>query len=290
MIRKLEIMGVLLALHAGCSNQNKKPDPPVENKDAPQVVSNDGPSAGALTDAQLRELFDDAVYCTGACPEREQLRGYKLANPAQVAFVALAIMAEPSSRTDHGIGLEAMYIVDEWLRSGPDEEARKRAAQALVKVLREGQEFMRYQALGKLAEFRLPGAREILIAEVENPALDFSDRAAAAGRLGTLIGDDFTLIRTWLRDDQPHHWHAALAMMRNFETLTMDNAALWKEARDLLVALGKRPQLPAEVVGELAWFYKFYIEDGDAEVLALAKRLAKHPDEAAAESMTTILP
>jgi len=290
-IRKLEIMGVLVALHAGCSNQNKKTDPPVDNKDAPQVVvTQDAPSAAPLTDEQLHKLFVDAVYCRGACPERDQFRELKRASPDRVAAVALAIMAEPDSRTDSGIGLEAMYIVDEWLRAGLDEAARKRAAQALVKVAAEGSEFMRYQAHANLAEYRLPGARQILLAEVENPKREGADRASAAGALGIVIGEDFTLIRTWLRDDQPHHWEAALAMMRTFETLNADHRGLWKEGRDLLIALGKRPQLPAGVVYDLAWFYDFYIQDGDAEALALAKRWSKHPDDAAAGQMIKILP
>lgn len=291
MIRKLDVIGVLLALHAGCSNPNKKTDPPVDNKDAtPAVATPDGPTAAALTDAQLRQLFVDAVYCTGACPERDQLRELKRTSPDRVAAAALAIMADPSSRTDQGVGLDAMYIVDEWLRAGPDEAARQRASQALVKVAAEGSEFMRYRAHVLLAEFRLPGAQQILLGIVEDPARGAADRDSAAGALGVVIGDDFTLIRTWLRDDEPRHWVAALSMMRTFGTLNTDHPALWKEARDLLVALGKRPQLPPEAFAELAWFYALYLEDGDAEVLAVAKRLANHPDEEAAQAMKKILP
>lgn len=292
MIRKLEIMGVLLALHAGCSNQNKKTDPPVDNKDATPIVSTDGPSMAALTDDQLRKLFVDAYYCRGACPERDQFRGYKLANPAQVAGVMLTVMADPASRTDQGPGQEAIFIINEWLTAGPDEAARKRASQALVKVAAEGQELMRYQAYGLLAQYKLPDARQILIAEIENPARDEAARAAAAVALGSVI-DDFEFIRGWLRDDKPHHWHAALEMMTTFQAFDADaQERRWDERRLLLIELGKRPDLPAIVVSNLAYWFKIYLEDkpADAEILALVKRWAKHPDDVAAEEMKKLLP
>lgn len=293
-MRKVSVVGLVLALQASCSNQNKKTDPPVEQKDASKVESADGAPAVApapVTDEQLHKLFSDAVYCPGPCPERDQLRELKRAYPAQVAAVALAIMADPASRTDQGVGLEATFTVEEWLKAGPDEAARKRTSQALARVAAEGSSFMRFKAYELLGHFLLPDAQQILIAEVENPARETTDRYYAARALGGVIGDDFDLIRRWLRDDQPLHWYAALAMMKSFDAFNDGNQPLWDEGRALLVALARRRELPPGVVYELAFFFGIYLDADpkDAEIRALAERWTKHPDDMAAGQMEKIL-
>lgn len=290
-MRMFSVMGVLLALHAGCSNPNKKKEPHVEDRDAAHMEKTDGPGAPSATDEQIHKLFVDAVYCTGACPERDQLRELKRTSPAQVAAVALEIMADPASRTDQGVGLEAMFIVDDWLKTDPDEAARKRTSQALARVAATGSPFMRFKAYELLAHYLLPDAQQILIAEVENPDRNAADRDQAGGALGIVVGDDFTLIRNWLRDDQPLHWEAALAMMKTFEAFNDGNKPRWVEGRALLVALAKRRELPAPVVYDLAFFFGIYLDadPDDAEIRALAERWAKHPDDQAAGQMKKIL-
>lgn len=260
---KAPALGVLLALHAGCSTQQRKAEPRVETKDATDVQQ-PGPSdaragAPAIDDAQVWRAFE--------------------------------IMADPASRTDQGAGLEAMFLVEDWLKRGPDQAARERGAQALERVAARGSTFMRTKAYDLLAQFALPGAQRILTAEIENTARDARERDAAGRTLGLVI-DDFGLIRAWLRDEQPLHWEAALAMLWTFEAYdAAANERRWAERRGLLVEVGKRPDLPAAVAYGLAQWFDVYLEDdpADAEILALAERWSTHPDDMAAGQMKKAL-
>lgn len=289
-MRKVSVIAALLALLVSCSNQNKKADPPVEHKDASKVESTDGPVAAPLTDEQLTSLFHTVAGCGRPCPEEAELRAVARSAPAQVATVALAIMADPQSKTDQGVGQMAVIFVEDWLKTGLDEAARQRTSKALARVAAEGSSFMRTKAYELLAQFVLPDARRILTAEVENPARDVRERDLAARSLGLVI-EDFELIRSWLRDDQPLHWEAALAMAKSFEDFNDSNQALWDEGRALIVALAKRRDLPAPVVYDLAFYFEIYLDADprDPEIRALAERWAKHPDDMAAGQMKKIL-
>ena len=259
-MRMASVVGVLLALHAGCSSQNKKADPRLDTKDASKVETTDGrPAVPPITDEQVQR--------------------------------ALEIMADPESKTDQGAGLEAMFLVEDWLKRGPDEAALQRTSKALERVAAEGSTFMRRKAHDLLAEYELPDAQRILITVVENPALDVSERDSAGRALGLVI-DDFALIRNWLRDDQPLHWEAALAMMWTFQAFDAEaQERRWAERRTLLIELGKRPDLPGPVVYDLARWFDVYLEDdpADAEIIKLAERWSKHPDDMAAYQMEKIL-
>jgi hypothetical protein len=290
-MRVLKQMLVALALCSGCSNQAKKEGPRVETKDASSAVTLDGPRVGPLTDEQLRKLFQDAASCAPPCQALDELRELAKAYPAQVAAVALEAMADPSSKTDQGIGQMSMIFVEDWLKSGPDEAPRVRTAQALERVSATGSTYMRTKAYELLGQFRLPEAQRILVAEVENPARDARERDHAGSALGFVI-DDFTLIRSWLGDDQPFHWQAALEMLSTFERSDPDaRERRWDEQRALIVKLAKRPELPAAVVYDLAHWFDIYLKDkrDDAEVLALAKRWASHSDDMAAGQMRKVL-
>jgi hypothetical protein len=289
-MRMVSVMSVLLALLASCSNQNKKTDPTVEHKDASKVESTDGPLAAPVTDEQLTKLFHTVAGCGRPCPEEAELGALARSSPAQVAAVALQIMADPKSKTDQGVGQMSMIFVEDWLKTGPDEAARHRTSKALERVAAEGSTFMRTKAYELLGHFLLPDARQILIAEVENPARDASERDYAGGSLGLLL-EDFELIRSWLRDDQPYHWQAALEMMKTFEDFNDANQPLWTEGRALLVALAKRRELPAPVVYDLAFYFEIYLDadPSDAEIRKLSERWAKHPDDMAAGQMKKIL-
>jgi hypothetical protein len=86
--------------------------------------------------------------------------------------------------------------------------------------------------------------RSVLIAGWRTPrAIRERDLAAALG----LVTEDFEPIRRWLRDDQPLHWEAALAMLKSFDAFNDGNKPLWKKAGDSGRAR-KRPDLPAPVV------------------------------------------
>jgi len=258
--RLAPVMSVLLALHAGCSNQNKKADPPVENKDAPRVEAADAPPAGPpITDEQVER--------------------------------ALEVMADPESKTDQGEGQAAMLLVEDWLKRGPDDAAKQRTSKALELVAAQGSTFMRTRAYELLAQFVLPDARRILIAEIENPARDVRERDLASRSLGLVI-DDFELLRSWMKDDQPLHWEGALAAMKSFQAF--DAAAQeqrWDERRLLLIGLAKRPDLPAPVVYDLAFWFEVYLDEkpDDAELRALVVRWSKHPDDMAAGQMKKLM-
>ena len=260
MKRLAPIMSVVLALHAGCSNQNKKADPPVDHKDAPRVEPADAPPARPpITDEQVER--------------------------------ALAVMADPASKTDQGEGQAAMLLVEAWLKRGPDGAARQRASNGLEKVVAEGSTFMRTRAYELLAEFSLPGASRILIAEIENPARDVRERDLAARSLG-LVLEDFELLRGWMKDDQPLHWEAALAAMKTFQAFDADaQAARWDERRLLLIGLARRPTLPAQVVYDLAFWFEIYLDEkpDDAELRALVTHWSNHPDDMAAGQMKKLM-
>ena len=290
-MRTVSVMSVLLVLVASCSNQNNRTDPPVEHKDASKVEGTHGPLAAPVTDEQLTKLFHTVAGCGRPCPEEAQLGALARSSPAQVAAVALQLMADPKSKTDQGVGQMSMIFVEDWLKTGPDEAARQRTSKALERVAAEGSTFMRTKAYEFLAQFVLPDARRILIAEVENPARDARERDYAGGSLGLLL-EDFELIRSWLGDDQPYHWHAALEMMKTFQAFDADaQERRWDERRLLLIALGKRRDLPAPVVYDLGFWFGLYLDEkpDDAEIRALVERWAKHPDDMAAGQMKKIL-
>jgi hypothetical protein len=271
----MRVGATLLALAASCNQANT-----VEARVNP-------------ADEDVRTKFRDAALCVdrGACPPLEELRHRVVGKDGTaVAAVALEIMADPTSRTDQGAGKVTKYVVEDWLEHGLDEPSRKRAGQALEKVAAHGSTFMRTQAYDLLAGWNLPDAARILTAEIENPARDGRERIVAGRALG-LLQTDLSLVHRWFDDDQPGLWLAGLSLMK---TLDPDgNERRWDERRALVIALGNRPNLPADVVGELAFFYEVYLDDNpkDAQIRALAERWAKHSDpEAAAQMRKALLP
>lgn len=291
-MRGVAVLIAVLVLCGGCSRSNKNKESRVETKDDAGVEVEHGAIVGPFTDKEVLELFHTAAACALPCKALEDLRALAKTSPSQVAAVALEIMADPLSRTDQRAGAMSMVFISDWLKSGPDEEQRRHASKALQRVTAEGSSHMRTAAYVYLGEHRLPGAREFLLAEIENPARDESARGAAAAALGYVLDGDFSLVRRWLADDHPHHWEAALEMLDSFDDFNAGNEALWSEVRGLLIALGKRPDLPGIVVYELARWYGYYLEEdpGNAEILDLVKRWSKHPDEAPAEKMLDLLP
>lgn len=180
-----------------------------------------------------------------------------------------------------------MLLVDVWLSQGPDEAALQRTSKALERVIAQGSTFMRTKAYDLLVKFVLPDAKRILTAEAENAARDVRERDAAGRTLG-LILEDFAQIRTWIRDDQPLHWDAALSMMWTFKRSDVaEKEQRWPEYRTLLIELGKRPTLPASVVYGLAEWFEIYLDKdpADAQILQLAEHWSKHPDDMAAQQM-----
>lgn len=287
MRRAIATTVLLLALLAGCSNLNKKERKRVESNDAAPM--SDG-GAATVAPATVEEIVTLFHHATGGTPHPaiDRLRQVIRTQPADVAAAALAVMAEPRSMTDAGPGQEAMFYLDRWLDTKPDEEARKRMSVALERVIAEGSSNMRRSAYTFLAERRLPDAERILIAEVENPARGVGERGAAGSALGAVI-DDFSLIKRWLSDDQPLHWAAALNAMDSFDPEGREQREA--EERALVIALGKRPDLPGDAVYDLASYYETYLgnDPNDAEIRALAERWSKHPDGMAASQMRKIL-
>ncbi|HTJ46724.1 MAG TPA: hypothetical protein VL463_31675 [Kofleriaceae bacterium] len=241
----------------------------------------------------VRTKFRDAALCVDRrdCPPLDELRRQVVGvDGAAVAAVALEIMADPASRTDEGAGKVTKYVVEDWFEHGLDEASRARAGKALEQVVAHGSTFMRTQAYDFLAGWDLPGAEKILIAEVENPARDGRERIYAGRAIG-LLEKDLSLVHRWFDDDQPNLWLAGLALMKTIDP--EGNELRWDERRALVVQLGNRPSLPADVVNELAFFYEVYLDDNpkDGEIRALAERWAKHPDpEAAAQMKKAMLP
>lgn len=271
----MRVATTLLALAASCSNPKN-----MEARVDP-------------TDEQVRAMFRDAALCVdrSQCPQLDELRRRIAgADGTRVAAVALEIMADPASRTDQGAGKVTKYVIDDWLARPLDEAARKRAAEGLQKVVARGSTFMRTQAYDFLAGWNLPDAQRILIAEIENPARDGRERIHAGRALGLLMSD-LSLVHRWFDGDQPRLWLAALAMLKTIDPA--GNERRWDERRALVIQLGKRPSLPADVVYDLAFFYEVYLDDNaaDAEIRALAERWAKHSDpEAAAQMRKALLP
>jgi hypothetical protein len=269
----MRVGAAVLALAASCSNAKN-----MEARVEP-------------TDEQVRAMFRNAARCVNRnrCPELDELRRRVAgADGPRVAAVALEIMADPASRTDQGAGKMTKYVVEDWLARPLDEAARQRAAQELQKVVARGSTYMRTQAYDFLAGWNLPDAQRILIAEIENPARDGRERIDAGRALGLLMSD-LSLVHRWFDGDEPRLWLAALSMLK---TLDPDgNERRWDERRALVIGLGKRPSLPADVVSELAFFYEVYLDDNpaDAEIRALVERWAKHADPDAAAQMRKVL-
>jgi len=286
-MRTIATSVVLLALQAGCSKPNKKEHTRVETKDAMHTSAGSAAAAPA-TVAQIVTLFQRAAGCAKSCPAIEELRGAMHAQPDDAAAAALEIMADPDSRTDSGAGQQALFYLDRWLDTAVDPDTLRRTSKALERVIAEGQTYMRRSAYSFLSERHLPNAQRILIVEAENPTRSLGERAAAGTALGGVI-DDFAFIKAWLTDDQPLHWHAGLQAMKVFAPEQYEGRAA--EERALVVALGNRPELPSEVVYDLAFYYEMYLHDdpNDAEIRALAERWANHPDDMAAGQMRKIL-
>lgn len=77
-------------------------------------------------------------------------------------------------------------------------------------------------------------------------------------------------------------------MMSTFKTFDKtEQEQRWSERRTLLIELGKRPDLPASVVYGLAEWFELYLDEdpSDAQILQLAERWSKHPDDMAAQQM-----
>lgn len=283
----------LAAVLAGC-----KPSSEAETAADPSrtKVSTEARVDSRLPDDEVKKLFRDAALCGDRrqCPELDELRRRVIAaGGEQVAMIALDLMADPESRTDQGPGKVSTSIVEEWLDArasagGLDPALQRQVVDKLRGVVLHGSSFMRSSAYDFLGGYAMPGADRILMAEAENPERDGRERYECGRSLGIML-TDFAPIRQWLRDDNPRHWYAALAMLRTFDP--DGNERRWDERRKLLVDLGRRPELPTEVVYDLAFFYDVYLDDNprDAEILALTERWAKHPDPAAAGQMQKAL-
>jgi len=278
----------LLALLAGCS----KPSPTEQKRVAKNdvILGDAGPAAApaTVTVAEIVTMFRAAIGCAPRCREADQLRAVMRAQPDDAAAAALEIMADPASKTDAGVGQEALFFLDDWLDTAVDPDTLRRTSKALERVIAEGQTYMRRSAYSFLAQRRLPDAKRIFIAEAENPARDNGERAGAGSGLGVVI-DDFSFIKRWLSDDQPLHWYAGLHAMDSFDQDGREQREA--EERALVVALGNRPELPWEVVYDLASYYEAYLHNdpNDAEIRALAERWAKDPNDMAAGQMRKIL-
>ena len=287
-MRTIATSVVLLALQAGCSKPNKKEHTRVETKDAMHTSDGGAPTVATVTVAEIVTMFHAAIGCAPRCREADQLRAVMRAQPDDVAAAALEIMADPASKTDAGVGQEALFFLDDWLDTAVDPDTLRRTSKALERVIAEGQTYMRRSAYSFLAQRRLPDAKRIFIAEAENPARDNGERAGAGSGLGVVI-DDFSFIKRWLSDDQPLHWYAGLHAMDSFDQDGREQREA--EERALVVALGNRPELPWEVVYDLASYYEAYLHNdpNDAEIRALAERWAKDPNDMAAGQMRKIL-
>ena len=267
----------------------------VSKRDAGRSVAADGgggdaapPAAPSLSDAELLRVFRKAADCRPSCAERDTMRAQLRSHPDQVALVAIEVMADPTSKTDQGVGLEAIAIVNDWLVSRPSAPALQKASVAMERVIAIGQTYMRLTAYNLLGNFKMPEAERILSAEARNLARDIHDRGTAAGALGRVL-KSFEPIEQWLLSDDVTNWRIGLAAMRNYDITGYQER--WRRERELTIAVGKRPDLPGDVVNDLAFFYAIYLEEDpkDPEVRPIAERLASHPDDDAAYQMRMIL-
>jgi hypothetical protein len=281
----------LSALSVGCHKLNKNKEAPVESKQ-PITAKAEAKPIPTHTDAEWLKMFHTSAYCgTNPCPELDAINALAKSAPDHLGMIALEVMADPEARTDQGAGQQAMLYVDDWMRKGPPEALKPDISKALEKIAANGSELMQSGAYAMLAEYRLPDAKRIVMEAIENPSTSESDRGGLGNPLGVLL-DDFDLIRQWLKEEKPFHWHAALNMMKNFKRDDAEaRVQRWEEQRALLIGLAQRPVLPAGVVEELAFWFDIYLDDNrnDTEILKLTERWTKHPDDMAAGQMRKIL-
>lgn len=288
---KRTLVAILLAacVAGGCTKLSKKEPARESSADAGANTLDGGVAAvPILTDAELLEMFEKAVYCRPSCPERDAFRAQLRAHPEQVALVALRVMAEPGKQTGHGSGLEAVAIVSDWLDSKPDEAARQRASKAFEQVLATGSTNMRWAAFSMLGQYEFPDAERILLAEAAKSTVTVEDLTSIGSVLGGLY-DDLEPIRRWLHGDQPTYWTLGLSALRSFDAGDAD--AIWPEIRKLAIAAGRHEGLSRLNVEQLAFFYRICLVDNpnDPEVRAIAERLANHADVRMASQMRMIL-
>ena len=288
---KRTLVAILLAacVAGGCTKLSKKEPARGASADAGTNTLDGGAAAvPTLTDAELLKIFEMAVYCRPACPERDAFGAQRRAHPEQVAMVALQIMAQPGSQTGHGAGLVAVEIVSNWLGGKPDEAARQRASKALEQVLATGSENMRWAAFSMLGQYELPNAENIVLAEAEKPTISVDDLTSIGAVLGGLY-DTLDPIQKWIDGDQPKHVTIGLSALRSFDAIDADT--IWPEKRELAIAAGRSKYLTDVNGVQLAFFYGICLEENpsDPEVRAVVEALARHPNRDVASQMRMLL-
>lgn len=298
---RLAIASLALSLGA-CSKASSKQPPMLTPHDASvgldavsatavSVDADSGPQATRVTVDRVRELWHTASTCgTRPCSELPELRALIKSDPDLVAMGAVDVMDDQYVLTGQGVGFEAIMYLDRWFRKGPTDVARAAAGAALERVTENQATVpeMRNAALVFLAENGFPAARRILISDIDTPRTNPWDHYGSGRLLGTLI-EDFEVIRRYFADARPSHWMAAMGMLHTFDQDGKE--ARWAEQRSLLVTLGKRPDLPAAVVEQLAYWFDLYLDEdpNDPLVRPLVERWAKHPDDAASQAMSKLL-
>lgn len=235
------------------------------------------------------EVFEEAGQCAqrGPCEPRDRLEA-ALLQPGKddVAWVALEIMADPSSSPTVGRGRFASWAVERWIeardRDGTLDETRQERLLRGLQEVAEASEAFRASAyyLCTLGPSCAPrGRSDFLYQEAIHTGRRASDRVEAARALGR-IQHNSDLFRSWVLSGDPTEQLHAAVMLAEIDFRRAGGPAPFM---DLLRQRG--PGLGSEAARVAVRWLEATAGPDD---LPLVQHIATHPDSAVRSVATAL--